>query len=88
MTFFLRPVRRLRSKNKKKGQTIEFADKGHPGDAIFWWRCEVRQNETTEASQPWHWVVWPIGLKLRGARFLFKNLANDFAKDKVGEFIF
>jgi len=24
------------------------------------WGCEVRPNETTEASQPWHWVVIPM----------------------------
>ena len=23
------------------------------------WGCEVRPNETTEANQPWHWVVIP-----------------------------
>jgi kynurenine formamidase len=52
------------------------------------WGCEVRPNETTEASQPWHWVVIPmIGISM-GEIFYLKDLADDCAADKVYEFLF
>jgi len=52
------------------------------------WGCEVRPNETTEASQPWHWVVIPmIGITM-GEIFYLKDLAADCADDKVYEFFF
>jgi kynurenine formamidase len=52
------------------------------------WGCEVRPNETTEANQPWHWVVIPkIGISM-GEIFYVKDLAEDCAADKVYEFFF
>ncbi len=52
------------------------------------WGCEVRPNETTEANQPWHWVVIPkIGITM-GEIFFLKELAEDCAADKVYEFFF
>ncbi|MEM7542546.1 MAG: cyclase family protein [Pseudomonadota bacterium] len=52
------------------------------------WGCEVRPNETDEASQPWHWVVIPaIGISM-GEIFYVKELAEDCAADGVYEFFF
>jgi len=52
------------------------------------WGCEVRPNESTEAFQPWHWIVIPmIGITM-GEIFYLKDLADDCAKDKVYEFLF
>lgn len=52
------------------------------------WGCEVRPNETTVASQPWHWVVIPmIGISM-GEIFYLKDLAADCAQDRVYEFFF
>ena len=52
------------------------------------WGCEVRPNETTEANQPWHWVVIPaIGISM-GEIFYLKELAEDCATDGVYEFFF
>jgi kynurenine formamidase len=52
------------------------------------WGCEVRPNETTQASQPWHWVVIPmIGLSM-GEIFFLKDLAADCATDGRYEFFF
>jgi kynurenine formamidase len=52
------------------------------------WGCEVRPNETDDASQPWHWVVIPmIGITM-GEIFYLKDLANDCAEDNVYEFFF
>lgn len=52
------------------------------------WGCEVRPNETTEASQPWHWVVIPkIGISM-GEIFFLGDLAADCASDGVYEFFF
>ena len=52
------------------------------------WGCEVRPNETTQASQPWHWVVIPkIGISM-GEIFVLDPLAEDCAADGVYEFFF
>jgi kynurenine formamidase len=52
------------------------------------WGCEVRPNETSDASQPWHWVVIPmIGLSM-GEIFFLKDLAADCASDGRYEFFF
>ena len=52
------------------------------------WGCEVRPNETKQASQPWHWVVIPkIGITM-GEIFYLKDLADDCALDRVYEFFF
>jgi kynurenine formamidase len=52
------------------------------------WGCEVRPNETSVASQPWHWVVIPmIGISM-GEIFYLKDLAADCAQDHVYEFFF
>lgn len=52
------------------------------------WGCEVRPNETDEASQPWHWVVIPmIGITM-GEIFCLDELAEDCAADGVYEFFF
>lgn len=52
------------------------------------WGCEVRPNETDDASQPWHWVVIPkMGLTM-GEIFNVKELADDCAADGVYEFMF
>ena len=52
------------------------------------WGCEVRPNETNDASQPWHWVVIPmIGITM-GEIFYLEDLAADCAKDGVYEFFF
>ena len=52
------------------------------------WGCEVRPNETKDASQPWHWVVIPmIGITM-GEIFYLKELAEDCAEDGVYEFLF
>ena len=52
------------------------------------WGCEVRPNETTDANQPWHWVVIPaIGISM-GEIFYLKELAEDCAEDNVYEFFF
>jgi hypothetical protein len=48
----------------------------------------VRPNETSVASQPWHWVVIPmIGISM-GEIFYLKDLAEDCAQDHVYEFFF
>jgi kynurenine formamidase len=52
------------------------------------WGVEVRPNETTEANQPWHWVVIPAMGLCMGEMFYVKELAEDCAKDKVFEFFF
>jgi kynurenine formamidase len=52
------------------------------------WGVEVRPNETTEANQPWHWVVIPSMGLCMGEIFHLKDLAEDCAKDKVYEFFF
>jgi kynurenine formamidase len=52
------------------------------------WGCEVRPNETDDASQPWHWVVIPmIGITM-GEIFYLEELAADCAEDGVYEFFF
>lgn len=52
------------------------------------WGCEVRPNETSDASQPWHWVVIPmIGITM-GEIFYLRDLAADCAQDRVYEFLF
>jgi kynurenine formamidase len=52
------------------------------------WGCEVRPNESTVASQPWHWIVIPmIGISM-GEIFYVKDLAFDCAQDGVYEFFF
>ena len=52
------------------------------------WGCEVRPNESTEANQPWHWIVIPmIGITM-GEIFYLKDLAGDCNKDRVYEFLF
>lgn len=52
------------------------------------WGCEVRPNESSDASQPWHWVVIPmIGISM-GEIFYLKDLAEDCAEDHVYEFFF
>ena len=52
------------------------------------WGCEVRPNETTEAQQPWHWVVIPmIGITM-GEIFVVDDLADDCTADGVYEFFF
>jgi len=52
------------------------------------WGVEVRPNETTEANQPWHWVVIPaMGLTM-GEMFYLKDLAEDCAADGIYEFFF
>ncbi len=52
------------------------------------WGCEVRPNETDDASQPWHWVVIPmIGISM-GEIFYLRELADDCAHDHVYEFFF
>jgi kynurenine formamidase len=52
------------------------------------WGVEVRPNETTEANQPWHWVVIPAMGLCMGEIFYLKELAEDCARDKVYEFFF
>ena len=50
------------------------------------WGCEVRPNETRDASQPWHWIVIPmLGLSM-GEIFFLKDLADDCEADKCYEF--
>ena len=52
------------------------------------WGCEVRPNETKDATQPWHWVVIPkIGITM-GEIFYVEELATDCASDGVYEFLF
>jgi kynurenine formamidase len=52
------------------------------------WGVEVRPNETTEANQPWHWVVIPaMGLTM-GEMFYLKELAEDCEADGIYEFFF
>jgi kynurenine formamidase len=52
------------------------------------WGCEVRPNESTVASQPWHWVVIPmIGISM-GEIFYVKDLALDCTQDGSYEFFF
>ncbi len=52
------------------------------------WGCEVRPNESSAASQPWHWIVIPmIGISM-GEIYYLKDLAEDCAKDHVYEFFF
>src|SRR3984893_753790 len=52
------------------------------------WGCEVRPNETVDASPPWHCIVIPmIGISM-GEIFYLKDLAADCARDSVYEFFF
>lgn len=52
------------------------------------WGCEVRPNQTSEANQPWHWVVIPAMGIAMGEIFYLKELAEDCAADNVYEFFF
>ncbi len=52
------------------------------------WGVEVRPNETTEANQPWHWVVIPAMGLCMGEIFYLKELAEDCDDDNVYEFFF
>src|SRR5471032_1809828 len=52
------------------------------------WGIEVRPNETTEANQPWHWVVIPAMGLCMGEIFYLKELAEDCEEDGVYEFFF
>ena len=52
------------------------------------WGCEVRSNETKDASQPWRWVVIPMRGITMGEIFYLRELANDCAQDRVYEFFF
>ena len=52
------------------------------------WGVEVRPNETTEANQPWHWVVIPAMGLCMGEIFYLKDLAEHCASDRVYEFFF
>ena len=52
------------------------------------WGVEVRPNETTEANQPWHWVVIPAMGLCMGEIFYLKELAEDCDEDGVYEFFF
>jgi kynurenine formamidase len=52
------------------------------------WGVEVRPNETTEANQPWHWVVIPAMGLCMGEIFYLKELAEDCEADGVYEFFF
>src|SRR3982751_222532 len=52
------------------------------------WGGEVRPNETTEANQPWHWVVIPAMGLCMGEIFYLKELAEDCENDGVYEFFF
>src|ERR1700693_5657508 len=49
---------------------------------------EVRPNETTEANQPWHWVVIPAMGLCMGEIFYLKELAEDCDADGIYEFFF
>jgi kynurenine formamidase len=52
------------------------------------WGVEVRPNETTEANQPWHWVVIPAMGLCMGEMFFLKELAEDCEADGIYEFFF
>ena len=52
------------------------------------WGVEVRPNETTEANQPWHWVVIPAMGLCMGEIFYLKDLAEDCDADGIYEFFF
>jgi kynurenine formamidase len=52
------------------------------------WGVEVRPNETTEANQPWHWVVIPAMGLCMGEIFYLKELAEDCEEDGTYEFFF
>jgi kynurenine formamidase len=52
------------------------------------WGVEVRPNETTEANQPWHWVVIPAMGLCMGEIFYLKELAEDCDQDGIYEFFF
>ena len=74
------------------GMAFETADWLHQNEIAAicadTWGCEVRPNETTEAQQPWHWVVIPmIGITM-GEIFVVDELADDCAEDGVYEFFF
>src|SRR5438045_164536 len=47
------------------------------------WGVEVRPNETTEANQPWHWVVIPAMGLCMGEIFYLKELAEDCEQDGI-----
>lgn len=88
----------------KSGDWTGYAGGDAPGmgfDTCFWlrdkdvagictdtWGCEVRPNQTSEANQPWHWVVIPAMGIAMGEIFYLKELAEDCAADKVYEFFF
>ena len=47
------------------------------------WGCEVRPNETSAATQPWHWVVIPmIGISM-GEIFYLKKIWQWIARRTV-----
>jgi kynurenine formamidase len=52
------------------------------------WGVEVRPNETTEANQPWHWVVIPAMGLCMGEIFYLQELAEDCDADGIYEFFF
>ncbi len=70
-------------------ETAEWVwEKRIAGIATDTWGCEVRPNESTEATQPWHWVVIPmIGVSM-GEIFNLAALAADCAADGIYEFLF
>src|SRR5437868_3747274 len=47
------------------------------------WGCEVRPNESENASQPWHWIVIPMIGVTMGEIFYVKELAEDCAQDRI-----
>lgn len=56
--------------------------------AMDTWGCEVRPNETSEATQPWHWICIPILGLTMGEMFDLELLAKDCAEDGCYEFFF
>src|SRR5262249_61509889 len=52
------------------------------------WGVGGGPTETTEANQPWHWVVIPAMGLCMGEIFYLKDLARHCAEDGVYEFFF
>ena len=71
---------------------LSLAARKYPGQIVSvgadTWGVEVRPNETTEANQPWHWVVIPAMGLCMGEIFYLKELAEDCEQDGIYEFFF
>ena len=81
-------VCRRRRAGREIRELLLVPGQGDCGHLLGYVGVEVRPNETTEANQPWHWVVIPAMGLCMGEIFYLKELAQDCAEDGIYEFFF